>query len=57
MQQALVMLMAMAALVAACGPRTPPAPATQAVVTPATVRQVPCDDGGGGGVVIHGVCL
>jgi hypothetical protein len=56
MHRALVLLLAAAALVAACGPRTP-APASQAVVTPASVKQVSCDDGGDGGVMIHGVCL
>jgi hypothetical protein len=58
MQRALVMLLTAAALVAACGPRAP-APAAQAVVTPASVAktQISCDDGGNGGVMIHGVCL
>jgi len=58
MQSALVLLLAAAALLAACGPRTP-ASAPQAAVTPASVAltQVSCDDGGNGGVVIHGVCL
>jgi hypothetical protein len=58
MQRALVLLVAAAALLAACGPRAP-SPASQAVVTPASVAvtQVSCDDGGDGGVVLHGVCL
>jgi len=59
MHRALVTLLAAAALLAGCSSRAP-APAPQAVVTPASAPAGPavrCDDGGDGGVVINGVCL
>jgi hypothetical protein len=55
MLRPLVMLFVAGMLAAGCSPqRTAPAP--QAAL--ATVQQpIPCDDGGDGGVMLHGVCL
>ncbi len=52
MRNALALIVA-AAVLAGCGGQPPP----QAGATPASVRLVPCDDGGSGGVMIDGVCL
>lgn len=55
----LAVLLIAASLAAACARQ--PAPATQVGMTPAAAVQTeplrPCDDGGDGGVLIHGVCL
>lgn len=66
-----VMMVVFPLMLSACGSPQPraatvravsPQPAAAAsqprvVATPATVRLVPCDDGGSGGVMIDGVCL
>lgn len=46
-----------AAVRAATVPSTAAAPQPTVIATSATVRLIPCDDGGSGGVMIDGVCL
>jgi uncharacterized lipoprotein YajG len=52
MHRALVAIAVAACVLAGCGGQPQPQAAT-----PTTVRLVPCDDGGSGGVIIDGVCL
>ncbi len=59
MARQLVMLLVAGTLLAACSSRAT-APVSQAAVAPASASAqalVSCDDGGDGGVIIHGVCL
>ncbi|MFO1210793.1 MAG: hypothetical protein U1E40_16515 [Amaricoccus sp.] len=59
MLRSLVMLAAAGALLAACASTTA-APVVQTGAVPAALpaeKLQSCDDGGEGGVVIHGVCL
>ena len=55
----LAVLLIAASLAAACARQ--PAPASPSTLTPASAVLTeplrPCDDGGDGGVLIHGVCL
>lgn len=51
-----LLVLASTVSLAGCGGGGSQAPSTRGDA-PAPVRHVPCDDGGSGGVMIHGVCL
>jgi len=56
MPRRLALAFALGALVCACGSGSPGGGLATSAAAP-VARPVACDDGGSGGVMVHGVCL